>query len=212
MSIRFHKGPSIITLFHDSSSATSKQVLQLLTSYNNPHRPSPAAAAGSGSHGESCIIEANGSGSDPTHTSNATSYLRNLASDPPTTPAIQLEIVDRKANPPTPDQLRSIVDYLATTDPTHPNDSKKIPRYTTSGFDLAEHERRKKALAQHLKSDGGHGGMPKIKDGPLVVNWDEGSAATSLQGVREMLMRLERSNADQGREKGEKDSGGCIVC
>ncbi|SPO24206.1 uncharacterized protein UTRI_03474 [Ustilago trichophora] len=226
MSIRFHKGPSIITLFHDSSSATSKQVLQLLTSYNNPHRPSTAAvasglASGSGSHGESCIIEANGSGSDPTHTSNATSYLRNLASDPPTPPAIQLEIVDRKANPPTPDQLRSIVDYLATTTTTDTTDStsssshdrKKSSKHTTSIFDLSQHEKRKRNLAQHLKSDSGQGGMPKIKDGPLVVNWDEGTAATSLEGVKQMLMRLERSNnANQARGEGDKDAGGCIVC
>lgn len=184
MSIRFHKGPSIITLFHDSTSPTSKQVLQLLSSYNsNPHHPSPSTSA---TYGESCVIEANGAGAD------ANSYLRQAASDPPRPPLIQLEIVDRRANPPTPDQLRSIVDYLTADTTTAAGKAQKEPKYTTSGFDLDEHERRKKKLAQHLSGESGNG-VPKIKDGPLVVNWDEGSAATSLEGVREILHRLEKT-------------------
>ncbi|TKY88550.1 hypothetical protein EX895_002539 [Sporisorium graminicola] len=210
MSIRFHKGPSIITLFHDASSSTSKQVLQLLSSYNsNPHHPTPSQASTSssgtgGSHGESCVIEANGAGAD------ANAYLRQAASDPPRSPLIQLEVVDRRANPPTPDQLRSIVDYLAAdTDPDAA--SKKEANYTSSGFDLNEHQRRKKALAQHLSAEEGKGisGMPKIKDGPLVVNWDEGTAATSLDGVRQMLHRLESTRKE---DKSGKDDSSCVVC
>ncbi|CBQ69409.1 conserved hypothetical protein [Sporisorium reilianum SRZ2] len=201
MSIRFHKGPSIITLFHDATSSTSKQVLQLLSAYNsNPHHPSASAASASSSstrqesHGESCVVEAN-------------AYLRQAASDPPRSPLIQLEVVDRRANPPTPDQLRSIVDYLAAdTDPAA--GAKKEAKYTSSGFDLNEHQRRKKALAQHLANgQTGKAGMPKIKDGPLVVNWDEGTAATSLEGVREMLHRLERTPSEE-----RKDESSCIIC
>ncbi|GAC95886.1 hypothetical protein PHSY_003464 [Pseudozyma hubeiensis SY62] len=205
MSIRFHKGPSIITLFHDSTSSTSKQVLQLLSSYNsNPHQPTPAATSSSsapGSHGESCIVEAHGSGAD------VNAYLRQAASDPPRSPLIQLEVVDRKSNPPTPDQMRSIVDYLvADTSDTQ----QKEKKYTTTGFDLNEHERRKLALKKHLKDDPtGASGMPKIKDGPLVVNWDEGIAATDLQGVKDMLKRLQEDARAEGKKDPEK---GCVIC
>ena len=78
---------------------------------------------------------------------------------------------------------------------------------------MAEHERRKKALAQHLAKGEGGSGMPKIKDGPLVVNWDEGSAATSVEGVREMLKRLEDEarKEDEARSKGREGSG-CVIC
>ena len=201
-----HSSSLLAIYSHDSSSSTSKQVLQLLTSYNNPHRPTPTPSAGG--HGESCVIEANGSGADATYTSDATSYLRQAASDLPTTPPIQLEIVDRKANPPTADQLRSIVDYLATD----PNPTKQPPKYTTSGFNLTEHERRKKTLAQHLAKNDTENGMPKIKDGPLVVNWDEGSAATSLEGVKLMLQRLEAQSATEDAKADKDGSSGCIIC
>ncbi|EST09165.1 Thioredoxin-like fold [Kalmanozyma brasiliensis GHG001] len=203
MSFRYHKSPSVVTLFHDPSSSASKQVLQLLTAYNaaqtNPHRPTPSSA----SNGESCIVEANGGGAD------VNAYLRAAASDPPRSPLIQLEIVDRKTNPPTPDQMRSIVDYLVSDpSPTSPLGEEKA-RYTASGFDLREHERRKLALKKHLADEKG-GGMPKIKDGPLVVNWDEGVAATDVEGVKEMLERLKReAEEEKGREK---DGGGCVVC
>lgn len=115
-------------------------------------------------------------------------------------------MVDRHSHPPTPDQLRSIIDYLAA-DPNPTENEKK--EYTSTGFDLREHERRKMALKKHLDNGAeGKGGMPKIKEGPLVVNWDEGSAATSLEGVKEMLARLERES--KGKEA--KEGGGCVVC
>ncbi|SNX86434.1 uncharacterized protein MEPE_05143 [Melanopsichium pennsylvanicum] len=238
MSIRFHKGPSIITLFHDTTSPTSKQVLQLLTNYSrNPHILTASVSvsnptSSSGSHGESCIVEANGGGADATNTSEATSYLRQAASDFGLTGnAIQLEVVDRQANPPTADQLRSIVDYLAA-DPTSSMNNKLEPKYTSTGFDLNEHNRRKKALAQHLSTSNSAKGttnsnndnnnnnysrMPKIKDGPLVVNWDEGTAATSLEGVKQMLERLQdqaqaHQAANSNSNHASNGGGGCTIC
>lgn len=187
-------------------------MLQLLSSYNNklsnPHHVSASSAAAPGTNGESCVVEANGGG--------AGEYLRQAASEPPTPSPIQLEVVDRKANPPTPDQLRSIIDYLAS-DTTAPSSSTDAaPKYTTSGFDLNQHNRRKQALAPHLSSAGNNGdadgGMPKIKDGPLVVNWDEGTAATSLEGVKQMLKRLEDQAATDGTGKSERGGTSCIVC
>ncbi len=60
------------------------------------------------------------------------------------------------------------------------------------------------ALKKHLDNGvEGKGGMPKIKEGPLVVNWDEGTAATSLEGVKEMLARLER-RARARRKRGRR--------
>lgn len=182
MSIRFHKGPSIITLFHDPTSSTSRSILSLLSSYSNPaaspHKPTPST-----DHGESCVIEANSPAP-----SDASEYLRSAASAPISLP-IQLEVVDRKSNPPTPDQLRSIIDYLA--EGTQPSSQD-----------------RKDRLAPHLSHAGkAQDGMPKLKDGPLVVNWDEGSAATSLQGVKEMLHRLEKEQTNDSH----KDGSGCII-
>lgn len=55
--------------------------------------------------------------------------------------------------------------------------------------------------------------MPKIKDGPIIVNWDQGTAATSLEGVKEMLAKMEeeaRKEADITAK--EKDGGGCVIC
>lgn len=56
--------------------------------------------------------------------------------------------------------------------------------------------------------------MPKIKDGPLVVNWDEGTAATSLEGVKEMLARLEaQAKHDESTRIHDKRAGGsCTIC
>lgn len=103
--------------------------------------------------------------------------------------------------------MRSIVDYLvADTSDTE----QKEKKYTTTGFDLNEHERRKLALKKHLKADSaGASGMPKIKDGPLVVNWDEGVAATDLQGVKDMLKRLQEDAPAEGKKDPEK---GCVIC
>ncbi len=55
--------------------------------------------------------------------------------------------------------------------------------------------------------------MPRIKDGPLVVNWDEGTAATSLEGVKEMLKRLEdQAKKEEEESKASKGGGGCVIC
>ena len=184
MSIRFHKGPSIITLFHDSSSPTSKAVLSLLSSYTSRPSSLPSPSLSPPSNGESCIIEAQNGG--------AGEYLRQASSDPPSSSSqIQLEIVDRNKNPPTPDQMRSIIDYLTTDTSQNQNQNQE---YTNSGFNLKEHERRKLALKPHLDASNSSG-MPKLKDGPVVVNWDEGTATTSLEGVKEMLKRLEQQAA-----------------
>jgi hypothetical protein len=173
-------------------------VLQLLT---NTTRRTAQAAPSSGSHGESCVVEANGGGV------GASEYLRQAA-EPPSESAFQLEVVDRKANPPTAHQLRSIIDYLASSAESQQSEGKieakrAKPRYTPSGFDLKAHEQRRTALAQHLVDS--DAGMPRIKDGPIVVNWDEGSAATSLEGVQHMLARLQ-----QQRQEREPPSS-CVV-
>ncbi|SOV07835.1 uncharacterized protein UDID_07144 [Ustilago sp. UG-2017a] len=235
MSFRYHKGPSIITLFHDPSSSTSKQILKLLSSYNktnsrlsNRHHPSPSASAASSSsgsaanNGESCVIEANGGG--------VGEYLGNAASDPPSNSAIQLEVVDRSANPPTPDQMRSIIDYLAagttatTSAPSsaagfNPTDTGIAQpdgeRYTNTGFNIEEHGKRKLTLPHHLATSSARARkdseIPEIKDGPIIVNWDQGTAATSLEGVKQMLVRIERSASEEKSGKGE-GGGGCVVC
>lgn len=187
---------------HDSTSSTSKQVLELLTSYNSQLNHRSAVPSTRSSHRESCVVEANGSGAD------VNSYLRQAA-DPPRSPLFQLEIVDRQSNPPTPDQMRSIIDYLVSDPPSSSSlSSSREKLYTSSAFDLAEHERRKLALKQHLANTGEQSGMPKIKDGPLVVNWDDGSATTSLQGVQHMLKRLQ----DQAHtDDTSPHSPGCLV-
>ncbi|CCF50153.1 hypothetical protein NDA11_000260 [Ustilago hordei] len=235
MSFRYHKGPSIITLFHDPSSSTSKQILNLLSSYNktnsrlsNRHHPSPSASAApssSGSaanNGESCVIEANGGG--------VGEYLGNAASDPPSNSVIQLEVVDRTANPPTPDQMRSIIDYLAsgttatTSTPSsaaglNPTDTRIAQpdreKITNTAFNMEEHEKIKFPLPHHLATSSAparkDSAMPEIKDGPIIVNWDQGTAATSLEGVKQMLVRIERSASEEKSGKSE-GGGGCVVC
>ncbi|PWY98951.1 hypothetical protein BCV70DRAFT_201168 [Testicularia cyperi] len=220
MSIRFHRGPSIITLFHDSSSSTSKQVLELLSSYRAGGRRGalPSASSGpgiSGSHGESDVVEA------ANDVASGTEYLRQAASDPSGS-RIELEVVDRKLNPPTPDQMRSIIDYLtvdpnANTSANAASDSKAT--YTPSGFNLQEHNRRKMALQQHLAKSGADGsstsGMPKIKDGPIVINWDDGYATTSLEGVRDMLRRLDEQQSashNDSTSRSTNTGSGCLIC
>lgn len=194
---------------HDSSSSTSKQVLQLLSSYNARRgtvHASPTPAHASPSHGESDIVEAHN-----TPGGGGMEFLRQAAADNPRTLPIELEIVDRRTNPPTSDQMRSIIDYLAAEPrPAESAESEKEAQYTSSGFNVTEHERRQKALQPHLATASGEAtgaGMPKIKDGPLIVNWDEGFATTSLEGVQDMLKRLQQDQPEK-----TKDSGGCTIC
>ncbi len=67
------------------------------------------------------------------------------------------------------------------------------------------------ALSAHLQgSEGGNVGAPSLREGPLLVWWDEGVAATSLQGARELLERIKTSHAGSGDGKAA-GAGSCTV-
>lgn len=64
------------------------------------------------------------------------------------------------------------------------------------------------SLKAHLEqgsSSGGDVGAPRLRSGPLVVNWDEGWATTSVEGVQAMLAKMEQE------QEQAKDGGGCVV-
>ena len=65
------------------------------------------------------------------------------------------------------------------------------------------------SLLDHLTPSSSPAGAPSLREGPILVWWDEGKATTSLQGVQAMLEAMKQQNASEGG-KGST-SGGCVV-
>ncbi|KAN0065465.1 hypothetical protein ACQY0O_001301 [Thecaphora frezii] len=240
MSFRFHKGPALVTLFHDKSSPASRAIFNLLSS-QHAHRDAPSSdappaspaspAPPSSSSSSSSSVSQNNSGDASGSEAGAgaggggggwgSAYLRQAATDPSSAP-FEFEVVDRSVQPPTPDQMRSILQYLERS-PAPTSHAAQVAADTSTATNEAQ--RRRQILQTRLnqsKSDTQAqtqtqttNTSSQISNGPLVVHWDEGFATNSLQGVQAMLERIQQQqqqrSATTANSTSNRPGGSCIV-
>lgn len=208
MSVRFHRGTPLLTLFHDPKSAASRRLLAQL---QRKLAPKDASA----------------------EVGDASAYLRLAASSSTDTPLAELEVRDRHKAPPTEQQWKTIRAYLPShiAAPSTVADKQQAYNATKQGADSTEQASIADAqaamptkpegqAAQQASSesrqveededgaDTAH--LPvRLRPGPILIAWEAGKVATDEESALRMLHELEEEGKGQ---MGQAGTWGCVVC
>lgn len=204
------------SLSHDARSSQSQQALALI---RQAQRGSP--------HGSNANTN--------TNDSSSTVFLKEAASPASSSLDLQLEVRERQKEPPTPGQIRTILEYLKASPSSslagavaaaaaqagaapesHPaavGGGTSLVAGSKPGSARPQGAKRTRVKAAQQQPDDASNATDessvarRLESSPLLlVDWDAGRASTDLAGVQEMIERWREEQASGKRSGGASSS------